>query len=265
MARDELTYTLDALDDAGAIVAFSARSAPATWPKDEWPRRLLNRLSGGLVVKILPPGLASRRRYVLQNASRQGVAIHAEAVETLAQAADGYRTLDGWISRLALEARMKQGQPREGRAGRANQRSSRPGQSSSGSASASAPPSTRSLARPLDVETVAAILAEETLLAGARVTIEAVAQRVAERFKVRLSVLRGPGRRASVVLVRHVAMYLARAFTGSSFATIGAYFGGRDAATVRHACKAAALRLQADPSLAAAVASLEPRAPGTST
>ena len=38
---------------------------------------------------------------------QQGVALQAEAVETLAQASDGYRTLDGWISRLALEGRLK--------------------------------------------------------------------------------------------------------------------------------------------------------------
>lgn len=92
-------------------------------------------------------------------------------------------------------------------------------------------------------------------------TIDAIARDVAERFSVRLSVLRGPSRRASVVVARHVAMHLARTFTGSSFTAIGTYFGGRDAATVRHACKAAALRLNADPTLAAAVASLTVQAP----
>ena len=71
--------------------------------------------------------------------------------------------------------------------------------------------------------------------------------------------MRGPSRRASVVVARHVAMYFARTFTGSSFSAIGTYFGGRDSATVRHAFKAAALRLNADPTLAAAVAKLELR------
>jgi chromosomal replication initiator protein len=51
-------------------------------------------------------------------------------------------------------------------------------------------------------------------------------------------------------------MHLARALTGSSFAAIGTYFGGRDPATVRHACKAAADRITADPALAAAVAAI---------
>ncbi len=46
-------------------------------------------------------------------------------------------------------------------------------------------------------------------------------------------------------------MHLARRSTGLSFAAIGAYFGGRDPATVRHACRAAA-RLASDPALASA-------------
>ena len=91
------------------------------------------------------------------------------------------------------------------------------------------------------------ILAEETLLAEPLVTIDVIARGVARRFGVRLSILRGPSRRASVVAVRHVAMYLARMFAGSSFAAIGTYFGGRDPATVRHACKTAAVRLNARP------------------
>ena len=98
-----------------------------------------------------------------------------------------------------------------------------------------------------------AVLAEEAELAAAGPTIEQVARAVASRFGVRVSALRGPGRQASVVEARHLAMQLARLHTGLSFAAIGAYFGGRDPATVRHACKAAAARIAADPSLAAAV------------
>ena len=54
-------------------------------------------------------------------------------------------------------------------------------------------------------------------------------------------------------------MYLARALTGQSYPAIGAYFGGRDPATVRHACRAAAARLAADPALAAVAAALRRR------
>jgi chromosomal replication initiator protein len=110
---------------------------------------------------------------------------------------------------------------------------------------------------PLDSHTVGTILAEESLLAGPLVTIDVIARDVAAQFGVQLRMLRGPGRRASIVRARHIAIYLARTFTGMSFGTIGAYFGGRDPATVRYACKVATQHLNADPILAATVASLE--------
>jgi chromosomal replication initiator protein len=234
-ARDELAHTLDALEAAGAAVAISARTAPGTWPRREWPTRLISRLQAGLTVRIDPPGLAARRRYVLHRAGRHGLTLQAEAVERLASAADGYRTLDGWLARLALEDRVG---PRRGGAG----------------AGAGAGPGKH--ARPLDAPTVAAILAEETLLAGSAVSIESIARSVSERFGVRLGLLRGPSRRASVVAARHLAMHLARTLTGSSFAAIGAYFGDRDPATVRHACRAALDRFVADPALAAVAAAI---------
>jgi chromosomal replication initiator protein len=93
--------------------------------------------------------------------------------------------------------------------------------------------------------------------------IEAIAKAVAARFGVSLRELRSATRRAAVVGPRHLAIYLARIHTGRSFAAIGAYFGGRDPATIRHACAMAEARLAADPALAARVnALLNPAAPG---
>jgi chromosomal replication initiator protein len=184
-------YTLDMLEADGAAMALSARPGPRAWPRQGWPRRLVNQLVAGLWAQITPPGLASRRRYVLQHASRHGVTLKAEAVETLAQAADGYRTFEGWISRLGLEARLKSDQ--EGRGvgkvrPRARQRLHVHPQTLSG---------------PLDPCTVALIVAEETVLAKPLVTVHAIARRVAAGFGVWLNVLRGPSHRASVDAARH--------------------------------------------------------------
>jgi chromosomal replication initiator protein len=231
LALAELVPTLDALDEAGASVAISARSGPGQWTG--WPPRLVNRLVGGLAVRVDPPGLASRRRFVLDRARTIGLALAAEAVEALAGAGDGYRTLDGWLARLALAARIGPDRDRKGESGKDNARGR----------------------RPLDRSMVADILADEELDSSSA-TIAAVARAVADRFGVRLGDLRGETRRQAVVAPRHLAMHLARLVTGQSFQAIGTYFGRRDPATVRHACKAAAARLAADPSLAAAAATL---------
>ena len=236
LARDELIHTLDALDALGASIAVSCHASPSQWPHTAWPTRLVNRLIGGLVVRIDPPGLISRRRYILEQARARGLALSAEATESLAATADGYRTLDGWLARLALQTRIE---PNSGRP---------PGRSPGGNR----------LAGPLttlDLPAVIATLREETELVSGRPKVEQIARAVATRFAVRVSALRGLGRQTSIVEARHLAMYLARLHTGLSFAAIGAYFGGRDPATVRHACKATAGRLSANPALAAVVAS----------
>jgi chromosomal replication initiator protein len=214
MALEELSHTLDALDDAGAAVAVSARTGPGQWLG--WPRRLVNHLSGGLAVRIDPPGLASRRRYLLERARARGLTLAAEAADRLAERADGYRALDGWLARLALTARLDG--PR------------------------------------LDLAAVEQLLADEA--APSPVTIDAIARTVACRFGVRLADLRSASRRQTLVEPRHLAMHLARQATGLSFTAIGAYFGGRDPATVRHACRRAAQRLARDPARAALAAAL---------
>jgi len=44
-------------------------------------------------------------------------------------------------------------------------------------------------------------------------------------------------KRQEVVTARHTAMFLARELTGCSLQTIGSHFGGRNHASVIHACK----------------------------
>ncbi|WP_435018112.1 helix-turn-helix domain-containing protein [Tundrisphaera sp. TA3] len=214
-AMAELAHTLDALDAGGAAVAIGAREAPIHWPPG-WPPRLVNRLVGGLAVRVEPPGLETRRRYLLDRARALGMNLPAESVEPMAEAADGFRTLDGWLAQAGLAARV----------GR----------------------------RPPDLEVVGPILGADPV--GEPPGLDEIARAVAAAFGVRAGDLRADTRRAAVVEARHLAMHLAREHTPMSFRAIGAFFGGRDAATVRHACKAAADRLAADPALAAASAAL---------
>ena len=220
LAAEELTHTLDALEARGAAVAVSARTPPG---RGALPARLANRLAGGLAVRLEPPGAASRRRYLLERARARGLTLSAQAVDRLAAEADGYRAIDGLLARLVLER------------------------------STVRPP--RERGRPIGEGHAAELLAEDGSTAGA-VDVAAIQRAVAARFGVRPSDLRSASRRAALVEPRHLAMYLARTWTGLSYAAIGAAFGGRDPKTVRHAIAAAEARLAADPALAAAAAAL---------
>jgi len=214
-AMEELSHTLDALDASGAAVAVSARFGPGQWSSG-WPARLVGRLSCGLSVRLDPPSLETRRRYLLDRARASGIALPAEVVEPMAESSDGYRTLDGWLAQMALTARVERHE--------------------------------------VDADLVGPILAADPTDLGPG--LDAIARAVAVAFGLRLRDLKSDTRRAVVAEGRHLAMHLARLYTDASFRAIGAYFGGRDPATVRHACKAAEARLAADPALAAACSAL---------
>ena len=106
--------------------SWRTRSTPSTTPappwrsrrgrgpasgRAGWPPRLVNRLVGR-------PGRPGRPARAWPRAAATcstapgpaGLALSAEAVEPLAEAADGYRTLDGWLARLALAGRSSRGQ-----------------------------------------------------------------------------------------------------------------------------------------------------------
>ena len=218
-AMEELAHTLDALDESGGAVAVAARVGPGGW--SGWPDRLVSRLTAGLAVGLERPSVESRRRYLLDRARAGGLAVPVEAVEPMAEAADGYRTLDGWLAQLALASRVDRGR---------------------GDAVA---------------DRVAAILAGDPVTTAPEgPDLGAITRAVAMACHVRVGDLRSSTRRAAVAEARHLAIHLARIHTSLSFRAIGAYFGGRDPATVRHADRAAAVRLAANPTLAAVVAAL---------
>lgn len=68
-------------------------------------------------------------------------------------------------------------------------------------------------------------------------SISDIAKAVAREMQITMELLRGPGRKSSVVRARGLAMLLMRQWTDTSFQNIGEYFGGRDHTTVMHACK----------------------------
>jgi chromosomal replication initiator protein len=68
-------------------------------------------------------------------------------------------------------------------------------------------------------------------------SIEDIQQAVAERYGVTVAELKSPSRAARLSWPRQLAIHLARQLTGAPLQTIGEAFGGRNHATVLHACK----------------------------
>lgn len=69
------------------------------------------------------------------------------------------------------------------------------------------------------------------------ITIDEIIKAVADFYGVEVSAINTRSRKREVVLVRQVAMYLAKKHLDLSTSKIGQYVGNRDHATVLHACK----------------------------
>ncbi|MFO7869057.1 MAG: chromosomal replication initiator protein DnaA [Bacteroidales bacterium] len=69
------------------------------------------------------------------------------------------------------------------------------------------------------------------------ISIDFIKKTVCEYFSIPLDELKSKTRKREIVQSRQVAMYFAKTFTKNSLATIGAQIGGKDHATVLHACK----------------------------
>jgi chromosomal replication initiator protein len=92
---------------------------------------------------------------------------------------------------------------------------------------------------------------------AARPTVERIAQRVGGFFQVEPRRLQSRRRFRNIVWPRQVGMYLARRLTDLSLEQIGAYFGGRDHATVLHACRKVEEAVQADAVMSGTVRQLQ--------
>jgi len=182
-----------------------------------FPARLTSRLAGGLVVHLPPLGAAGRLALLKDQAQRRQLAVGHDVLAWLAEhLTGGGRQLEGALTRLEMLARLQR--------------------------------------RPLDVATVAGHFREQA--EASRPTVERIAERVSGYFQVRPQELQSRRRYRNVLLPRQVGMYLARRLTSLSLQQIGAYFGGWDHSTVRHACKKIETTLARDAVLSGAVRQL---------
>ena len=69
------------------------------------------------------------------------------------------------------------------------------------------------------------------------VSIDYIQKVVCDYFNLAMDVLKSKTRKREVVQARQIAMYFAKQLTKSSLATIGMHCGGKDHATVLHACR----------------------------
>ncbi|HEX8977220.1 MAG TPA: chromosomal replication initiator protein DnaA [Solirubrobacteraceae bacterium] len=220
--EEEFFHTFNALYERGRQLVLTC---------DQLPRaltgiaaRLRERFEAGLVADMSPPDHATRVAILRKRAVLDGVQLSEPAVLDLiaSRVTNNIRALEGALIRVVAYHSLTQ--------------------------------------RPIDLELAREVMDSMYPRRGsAQPTVQDVQRTVAERFALSTDELISPVRSARIAWPRQLAIHLARELTGASLQAIGDAFGGRNHATVLHACKRVAERLAEDENVAHELDSLAQR------
>ncbi|GIW71519.1 MAG: chromosomal replication initiator protein DnaA [Planctomycetota bacterium] len=209
--QEEFFHTFNALYNAQRQIILSSDSPPNEIQDLE--ERLVSRFRWGLVAEVEPPHYETKVAIIRRKAQARGKELPDDVVDFLATNLDSnIRELEGAVLKIIVLAGLQN--------------------------------------RPIDLALCRSALKELTSRSG-HVNISQIMNVVANHFHLKIADLQSRKRSKSLVLPRHICMYLARTLTPMSLEEVGGHFGGRDHTTVLHAeSKIRELREQ-DPELRA--------------
>jgi chromosomal replication initiator protein len=227
--EEEFFHTFNALYDNGRQLVLTCDRLPRALTAIQ--QRLRERFEAGLVAEITPPDHATRVAILDKRAALDGIEIAApEVLDMIAdRVTDNIRALEGALIRVVAFHSLTR-QPIDPTlttevldAMYPVTAERRPGSRPPGGAG---PLARRHPGQPP--------------------TIAEIQLTVADRFGLSVEQLVSSSRAAKVNWPRQLAIQLARDLTGASLPAIGREFGGRNHATVLHACKRVSERLKTD-------------------
>lgn len=194
--QEEFFHTFNALYDAHKQIVISSDRPPREIAGLE--ERLISRFGWGLVTDIQPPDFETRVAILRKKLETHPVTVPDNILFLIAEKIQSnVRELEGALVRVMAYSSLTGSEI------------------------------TLSLAQ----KTLGGSFREEK----ERVGVDAIQSAVAEVFGFRVVDLRAKRWTKSLAEARRVAIYLIREITGTSFAEIGGFFGGRDAATTLRA------------------------------
>jgi chromosomal replication initiator protein len=199
--EEEFFHTFNAVYETGRQLVVTCDRLPRQLVAIE--ERLRERFESGLVAVIKPPDFATRVAILRKRAALDNIVIEDETVLTLIaqRITDNVRTLEGGLIRIVAYHSLAQ--------------------------------------LPITAELSQTVLDEiyPRPEHSAAPSIANIQQAVAQHYGLTIAELVSSSRAARVSWPRQLAIHLAREFTGASLHDIGEAFGGRNHATVLHACK----------------------------
>jgi chromosomal replication initiator protein len=220
--EEEFFHTFNALYDNGRQLVLTADRLPSQL--DGVAERLRERFQAGLVADIEPPDFTTRVAILRKRANLDGIQLDdASVLELIAdRVTDNVRALEGALIRVVAYHSLTRQPITSELARKVLDGMNYP-----------EPPRTPGTRKPGR--------------AGSQsMSIETVKTAVAAHYGLTVEELVSASRAARVAWPRQLAIHLARELTGASLTAIGDAFGGRNHATVVHACKRVAERAAND-------------------
>lgn len=188
-------HTFNELRDKGKQIILTSDRLPKDIPSIE--QRLVSRFEWGMVADISAPNLETRMAILQTKLNKKGVEVSKEVIEFIAEnVINNIRELEGALNKLLIYQQIEN--------------------------------------KPLTLEQAKTILASIVNAKKKAVTLSKIAESVASFYSITMDDLLKQSRRKEYVKPRQTAMYIARKELGSSFPSIGEFFGGRDHTTVMH-------------------------------
>ena len=186
------------LHQSGKQLVFTSDRAPVDLMNFE--ERLLSRFKWGLSVELRKPDHETRLAMLKSRCEREGVTVSEDVLDLLAtKIRSNFRELEGALISLIANATLCH----------------------------------EEITRELAEHVTGNIVSEEQN----EVTIDKVQDVVCEYFNITRETLLSKSRKRQIVQARQIAMYMSRNLIGGcSLSTIGMELGGKDHATVLHAC-----------------------------
>ena len=185
------------LHQSGKQLIFTSDRPPVEL--ENFEARLLSRLKWGLSVELQKPDFTTRLEMLKARAFREGVKLNEDVLHFLAsRIKSNFRELEGALISLIANATLAH--------------------------------------KEITVELAESITEKIVGEQQNDITIDKVQKVVCDYFNITRDTLLSKSRKRQIVQARQIAMYMSRSLINCSLSTIGAEIGGKDHATVLHAC-----------------------------
>ena len=202
--QEEFFHTFNALVERGSQIVVSSDKSPSNL--DRVQEKIRSRLSGGLVIDILPPDLDLRIKILkskfeeIKKNFSENYDLNDEVLKFLAsEITSSIREMVGALNRVLAFSKMNSKSP--------------------------------------NIYECKKILKDFINYNNKSINIESIQNMVAAHFNLNIQEMLSPRRSRSLARPRQIAMYLAKQYTSNSLPDIGRKFSNRDHTTVIHAVK----------------------------